>query len=390
MGEYVDAGVSGKKPYSKRPALSAFFADLDHIKVDALVFTKLDRFFRSVKLYYQAIAIMDKHGVAWQAIQEDYETVTSGGRFKVNIMLSVAESEADRTSERIKVIFDAKKVRCEPLSGHLPVGYRKDGKSIVPDENRVQAVKTLFKTYALTGSSMKAIEQVQNEFGFRFTYSSATKSLTNRAYLGEFYGIPNYAPAILTQEEWDAAQSARKNYVKQGTERTYIFVGLMRCGLCGRSYGARKVRDRKPVCYCRSHSRNECTNKTMIYEQDIERYLLDNIEAAFPAYAKSVRIKDNSEKKEAALKKKAAKLQDLYMLDMITLDELREQKAKIDAELAAITRPKANPDDLKKLLDKDWKVLYAALDNMGKRMFWRSLLREIRIYPDRHIEFDFR
>ncbi len=73
IGEYVDAGVSGKKPYKKRPALSQFMADLEAgTKVDALVFTKLDRFYRSVKLYYQAVDIPDRHKVGWQAIPEDY------------------------------------------------------------------------------------------------------------------------------------------------------------------------------------------------------------------------------------------------------------------------------------------------------------------------------
>ena len=186
--EYVDAGVSGKKPYSKRPALSAFMEDIEHgMKVDALVFTKLDRFFRSVKLYYQAVAVMERYGVAWQAIQEDYETLTSSGRFKVNIMLSVAESEADRTSERIKVVLDAKKAKREPITGHVPVGYKLEGKSIIPDKNRVQAVRTLFKAYALTGSIIQAIDEAERITGYRWKFVSAKKSLANRSYLGEFY-----------------------------------------------------------------------------------------------------------------------------------------------------------------------------------------------------------
>lgn len=390
--EYVDAGVSGKKPYTKRPSLSAFMEDIEAgMKVDALVFTKLDRFFRSVKLYYQAVAVMEKHGVAWQAIQEDYETVTSGGRFKVNIMLSVAESEADRTSERIKVVLDAKRGRKEPITGHIPVGYLVDGKSIVPDKERVEAVKTLFKGYALTGSIRYAIEEAARVTGYRWKYVSAKKSLANRSYIGEFYGIPDYAPAILTREEWDAAQDARKHFVKEPQTTTYIFGGLTRCGLCGGSYGGRFPKARKPLYFCRRHAVAECSNKATLYEKDIEEFLLDNVEEAFPAYAKSVQIKDDGGKKEAALRKRAAKLQDLYMLDMVSLDELTRQKKEIDAELAAIThRPAITAEQINAALGKGWKALYAALDPMGKRMFWRTIIKEIRIYPDRHIEFDFR
>ena len=47
-----------------------------------------------------------------RAIWEDYETETSAGVFKVNIMLSVAQSEADMTSERIKAVNDFVNVPC--------------------------------------------------------------------------------------------------------------------------------------------------------------------------------------------------------------------------------------------------------------------------------------
>lgn len=74
VAEYVDAGISGKKPYTKRPELSRFMNDIQAgmkvdagIKVDALCFTKIDRFFRSVKHYYQAISVMDKcHGLPYR------------------------------------------------------------------------------------------------------------------------------------------------------------------------------------------------------------------------------------------------------------------------------------------------------------------------------------
>lgn len=390
--EYVDAGVSGKKPYTKRPALSAFMEDIENgMKVDALVFTKLDRFFRSVKLYYQAVAVMERYGVAWQAIQEDYETLTSSGRFKVNIMLSVAESEADRTSERIKVVLDAKKAKREPITGHVPVGYKLDGKSIIPDENRVQAVKTLFKAYALTGSIIQAIDEAERITGYRWKFVSAKKSLANRSYLGEFYGVSGYAPAILTREEWDAAQAARKHYTKEPRGTTYIFGGLTRCGVCGGAYGGRNPRDRKPLYFCRRHNVHECDNKAILYEKDIEAFLLDNVQEAFPAYAKSLNLSGDPTKKEAALRKRAAKLQDLYLLDMISLDELSRQKREIDAEIAAITsRPVITADQIQKVLGRGWKALYGGLDPMGKRMFWRTIIKEIRIFPDRHIEFDFR
>lgn len=100
IGEYADEGISGQKPVRKRPALSEMLREVEAGRVDLILFTKLDRWFRSVKLYYQAQDVLDAHKTAWRAILEDYNTETADGTLKFNIMLSVAQNEAERTSER--------------------------------------------------------------------------------------------------------------------------------------------------------------------------------------------------------------------------------------------------------------------------------------------------
>lgn len=124
IGEYADEGISGQKPVRKRPALSEMLREVEADRVDLVLFTKLDRWFRSVKLYYQAQDVLDAHKTAWRAILEDYNTETADGTLKVNIMLSVAQNEAERTSERIKFVFADKVRRGEPITGSLPMGYR--------------------------------------------------------------------------------------------------------------------------------------------------------------------------------------------------------------------------------------------------------------------------
>ena len=77
-------------------------------KIDIVVFTKLDRWFRNIAEYYKVQEVLETHNVNWKTIHEDYDTSTASGRLKINIMLSVAQDEADRTSERIKAVFDSK------------------------------------------------------------------------------------------------------------------------------------------------------------------------------------------------------------------------------------------------------------------------------------------
>ena len=102
VGCYNDAGISARSRYTKRPELLRLLQDVQAHRVELIIFTKLDRWFRNVGDYYEIQRVLDDCGVAWKAIWEDYETETASGRLKVNIMLSVAQDEADRTSERLK------------------------------------------------------------------------------------------------------------------------------------------------------------------------------------------------------------------------------------------------------------------------------------------------
>ena len=98
VGTYVDAGISARKPASKRPALQSLLSDIRSGKGDMVAFTKLDGWFRNLAEYYKVQEVLEQNRVDWKAIQEDYETATASGRLKVNIMLSVAQDEADRKS----------------------------------------------------------------------------------------------------------------------------------------------------------------------------------------------------------------------------------------------------------------------------------------------------
>ena len=79
-------------------------------------------FLKDVADYYEVQAILEAHGVRWRAVEEDYETETASGRFKVNIMLAVAQDEADRTSERIKAAAGYKRAKGEAV-GRPALGY---------------------------------------------------------------------------------------------------------------------------------------------------------------------------------------------------------------------------------------------------------------------------
>ena len=165
VGIYEDAGISARKPYKKRPAILRLLEDVKEKKIDLILFTKLDRWFRNVGNYYAVQEVLDANGVSWQAILEDYETVTASGRLKVNIMLSVAQDEADRTSERIKFTFEQKRARGESTNGRCPLGYKiVNGRPEIDPETSEAAVD-MFRTFVATRSALAATKHLQSERG---------------------------------------------------------------------------------------------------------------------------------------------------------------------------------------------------------------------------------
>ena len=397
--EYNDAGISGKKPISKRPALQQILVDMEREHVDMVVFTKLDRWFRSVKEYYKVQEVLERNHVVWKAIQEDYETETSAGRFKVNIMLSVAEAEADRTSERIKVVMEAKRRRKECVTGHVPIGYKLDGKKIVKDPDKAPIVETFFAEYLRTGSIKGASDAAEAATGYHFYYRHASDTLANPSYYGCFYGIEDYAPAYIDKETFDRIQSMRRRVTRTPkANQVYLFSGLIVCGECGLAFCPRTQRDRKipPSVYnCRGrYEKRACENRVNIDERHVEAFILDNIGYRFEKYKMDMAQQKKSvsnPNKAAVLRRKAEKLKDLYLADLLTFEELKKEKAAIDAQLEVIEKPiEDHTKEIGEWLSQGWREQYENSSKDAKKAFWMSLLKEIRIYKDRHIEFDLR
>lgn len=409
---YTDAGISGRKKITKRPALSQLLTDVKKGQFDLIVFTKLDRWFRNVGEYYKVQEILEDYSVNWLTVQEDYDTTTASGRLKINIMLSVAQDEADRTSERIKAVFDHKRERGETVGGTPPKGYRFENKRLVKDPEWQAAMELFFQTYFERWSIIEARTAVQTQTGKVLPYQTARLLLRNEIYCGTLYGIPDSCPAYITKAQFDAIQEIKKKSThKTKTNRVYLFTGLLACSECkGRmqvvcSHKKRSYGTYTQVSYhCTRHEYNglACSNKTCMTERKVEQYLLDHVELELQVRMEEFRLKSlQSQDASAAiaecdrLRRKLIRLKTLYLDELITLDEFRETKADIDRKLAeanAIIQEKERIPDLSavsSLLSEGWKELYNGLSPLEKQQFWRKVIKNAVINKDRSIRIYF-
>lgn len=404
VGVFADAGYSARKKVEKRPAMLALLEAVKRNEVDIVLVTKLDRWFRNIGEYYKVQEILEAHNVSWRTIYEDYDTSTAAGRLKINIMLAVAQDEADRTSERIKKVFDGKRARLEPLTGDKPFGYTIEGKRYVKDPETEAAVDAFFRKYMACGSVSATQDYIKSEHGIFIPYQGADKLLRSTAYYGRYFGVDGMCPAYITKAQYDAIQLMRKRVMRRPAQnRVYLFSGLIFCPVCGGRMGGRKNQNVVSSHYnCSNHfcRRIPCTNNRSISEAKLERYLLNALDAKFAEYKRQTSRVSGARRKDysseiAALKGKLSRLKELYLNELISLDEYKRDRAgfmakldELEANQAALAAPAPSGEKIDGLLQGDWKGMYADLPKDKQQEFWRIVIKEIRLYPDRHIEFD--
>lgn len=400
---YTDAGISARKPATKRPELQRLLSDVQAGKGELIVFTKLDRWFRNIAEYYKVQEVLEKCHVDWRTIHEDYDTSTSSGRLKINIMLSVAQDEADRTSERIKAVFETKRQKLEPLTGQMPFGYILSGKKIVKDPKTEDVVNEIFRSYLASGSIARTQRNVEARFGVKIGYHRMNKMLSGTSYYGKYFEADGMTPPYITREDFDKIQSMRRRIVrKTANNRVYIFSGLITCGECGQRMGGRVNTNQESYYYnCTSHymSGSSCDNNTNLGERRIEEFLVatirDKMEQMKVAAEKLHEATAERDYKNeiAALRSKLGKLKDLYLNDLISLDEYKADqesyKQKIeDLEKKDVAHEKPNFEAAERLLANGWEAAYYSMNKEQKQEFWRILIKEIRIFKDKHIEYE--
>lgn len=375
-GIYNDAGISAAKSYKKRPELLRMISDCKAKKIDIVLFTRLDRFFRSVPDYYACIEQME--GTPWRAIWEDYETETSSGVFKVNIMLSIAQAEASRTSEKIKSVMDYKRAKGDYLGGP-PLGYKRNGNTLEIDEEKKEAIEIFFKTYLQQFSTAAAIRAARLA-GLAIHERTGRRMLSNPAYMGKTSaGI--IIPAYISGEDFQKIQEINRKRTRLNvkTGRVYLFSGLLVCKKCGYNLNGGTTDNLRKVYKCRTLKHPESVSIT---EKKLENLLLSSLDDLIEAHVEKIKTQSSTKlQKKAAQKKKAleaklARVVTLFEEGDLSLESYKEKRDAIKKEIEEISIEPAR--EVANLPD-NWRTIYEQLDDEHRRAFWRAIVKEIRI-----------
>ncbi len=404
VGIYTDAAKTARKNLHKRTEFLKMMESVKRDEVDILLFCRLDRWFRSVADYYKVMEVLEAHNCDWKTTDEEYDTTTANGRLYINVKLSIAQNEADIDGERIDVVFDSKIAHGTVISGSCPFGYRINSEKkleIVPEQSAI--VQDAFDFYESHISQLATVRYIRGTYGVNWCIATFRRMLSEKLYTGVYdrggrYN-DNFCPPIIPKEQFDRIQILlEKNARSSPSGRVYLFTSLVKCAECNHKMAGRVPCNCSHSYYyrCNQHfHRGLCNHKKEIRENVIEEWLFTHLEDEINRCQLEWEVKTASRKRstastdKAVLKRKLTKLKELYVNELIDIEEYKKDYDIYTTALNQLpdSMPETPPDfsAVRKILSSEFKVIYDSLTREEKRTLWRSVIKEIRVDSENNI-----
>lgn len=401
VGCYADEGISARKPMKHRRGLLLLLEDVKRYKIDMILVTKLDRWFRNIKDYNITEEILQTHNCHWKTIYENYDSSTANGQMVINIMLSVNQAECDRTSERIKAVLDYKRSIGEVTSGRCACyGYRVVNNRLVKDDAVKHIIEDAYNHYFTCYSIRSTFYYLKAKYGDDApSHNKVDRLFKNETYAGKDKDNLNYCEPYITLDQWAKIRqvSVSKTYTV-GNYEPYIFSSLIKCPWCGNNYTGYRKKQKLKNGGESIYIKYRCGNKfgrhscAHLSEHKIEEYMLTHVSdrldqelanIEFNQHHRTYKVDDSD-----ALRTEMDRLNILFQKGRITeryYDEQYEilEKKLSESETIKVPSPESYRDVIR-AFSGNWQDLYLKLDKNHKQAFWKSTIKDIQIDKETH------
>ena len=427
---YTDGGFSGSN--TERPALEQLIRDAERKKFDTVLVYKLDRLSRSQKdTLFLIEDIFIKNGIEFLSLQENFDTSTPFGKAMIGLLSVFAQLEREQIKERMQLgKLGRAKAGKSMMWARTSYGYdyQKEIGSLTINPAQSLVVKYIFERY-LAGRSITKLRDDLNERypkEISWNYRAVRGILSNPVYCGynQYKGqtFQGSHKAIISLEDFEQTQrelARRQQTAKELSnprpfQAKYMLSGLTQCGYCHAPLKlilGRKRKDgtrtKRYECYQRHprstkgvtvYNDNKKCDSGYYYMDILEHYVLtriamlqndpDKIQEIFFDNTSPVVDKQAIQKQIDGLTLKLSKLNDLYLDDRITLDELRtksedfiKQRATLESEIKKASNDKqaGKRQKIERLLDAS-SVLDMSYDN--QKVIVRELIDKVQVTSD--------
>ena len=392
---YVDEGLSGIST-KKRKHFNEMIEDAKDDNFDLIITKEISRFARNTldSLQYTRELLSLGVGVLFQ--NDNINTLDEDAELRLTIMSSIAQDELRKLSSRVK-FGHQQAIKSSVVLGNSRIfGYKKDNKRLIIDETQAPMVRDLFRLYATGEYSMKQLETLFYDQGYRnyngnkIAHTTMSGIISNPKYKGYYVGnkfrivdmftkkqkyLPQeewvmfkdesgeIVPAIVSEEIWDKANEilSRRSYDvkhRQGIcNHANLLTGKLYCVHCGAAYYRRESKSKdgtvnsKWVCSNKIKNGADACPSFPIYENEIKPILFEvfsesrvELQAMFDTYNDmflSLNGEDDTSQQIKAQEKiielanqKKNKLLELVTMESITAANFKNMTDVCDKDIA--------------------------------------------------------
>lgn len=428
---YTDGGFSGST--TERPALEQLIKDAQSKLFDTVLVYKLDRLSRSQKdTLYLIEDIFLKNNIEFVSLLENFDTSTPFGRAVIGLLSVFAQLEREQIKERMQLgKLGRAKAGKSMMWAKTSYGYNYDKEtgSMTVNEYEALAVKEIYSSYLAGMSITKLRDKINQEYPKKpaWSYRTIRGILANPVYCGlnQYKGqtFQGTHKAIISLDDFEQTQrelAKRQQTAKELSnprpfQAKYMLSGLAQCGYCHAPLkvilGQKRkdgTRFKRYECYQRHPRKTKGVTvyndnkkcESGYYDMDLlEHYVLtrisqlqndpDKIQELFSDDTSPAVDKQAIQKQIDSLTLKLSKLNDLYLDDRITLDELRsksadfiKQRSALEYEIKKASNDKqaGQRERIEKLLDAS-SVLEMSYDN--QKVIVRELIEKVQVTSDK-------
>lgn len=428
--KYIDAGFSGGK--LERPDILKLIKDAKRGVFDTVLVYKLDRLSRNVQdTLYLVKEVFNKNEVHFVSLQENLDTSSAMGNLFLTLLSAIAEFEREQIKERMQLgkIGRAKSGK-SMMWAKVAYGYTYHvgtGEMTV-NQSEAVAVREVFNSY-LNGRSITKLRDDLNQKYPKtpaWSYRTIRQMLDNPVYCGynKYKGViyTGNHEAIISEDVYNQVQGEIKirqikAYAQNNNPRPfqskYMLSGIGQCGYCKaplksllrntKKDGTRTVRyechQRRPkkTRGVTTYNDNKKCNSGIYSKDDLEAYVLESISKLQTDSDYIDELFDNEPEKldrEAinkeieTLSNKISKLNDLYINNLITLDELKKQSNTFNTKIEILKDELANDPAIKHQENKqkmlkilDTKDVFK-MDYEEQKILVRALIDKVQVTSD--------
>lgn len=316
---YIDEGLSGIST-KKRENFHRMVEDGKNGDFDLIITKEITRFARNTLDSIQYTRELLSNGVAIFFQNDNINTLDEDSELRLTIMSGIAQDELRKLSSRVK-FGHQQAIKSGVVIGNSRIfGYKKENKRLVIDEKEAPMVRELFELYATDQYSMKQIEGIfwnkgyRNLNGNRIAHSTMANMIANPKYKGYYVGnkvkvvdmftkkqkfLPpeewvmfkdesgGIVPAIVSEELWEKANEILRRRSEDVKNRQGIcnhpnlLTGKLFCTCCGEPYYRRESKkvygpnNSKWVCSGKIKNGADTCASFPIYESEIKPILYE-------------------------------------------------------------------------------------------------------------------